>query len=169
MAIRLARLSDANNLAALSIHVWLHTYAKDGVRASFSNYVLQEFTAGKFEAALADLNNPIWIFEKNNSLVAYLKLLTESPCPDYPDCSTEIEALYVHSHFTNQGVGSALLQSALHSCREKEFSHVWLSVNHENQLAIKFYQKHLFTKIGSIMFELDDDCHENFVLLKSIS
>ena len=104
MAIRPARKSDAKNLVALSIYVWLHTYAKDGVRASYSKYILQAFTPEKFEAALSDPDQQIWVWEENKSLVAYLGLSTDSPCPDFPGCNVEIVTLYVH-----QGVGSALL------------------------------------------------------------
>lgn len=50
----LAGPTDAANLAALSIEVWLHTYARDGIRQAFSDYVLREFTAERFAAHIAD-------------------------------------------------------------------------------------------------------------------
>ncbi len=77
--------------------------------------------------------------------------------------------LYVHPHFAHQGIGSALLQTARDYCGERGISHFWVSTNRENQQACKFYQKHHFTKIGTLMFELDDGHHEIFVFLNSIS
>jgi hypothetical protein len=53
ISFRMACLADVQNLAALTIQVWLHTYAKDGVHHDISAYVLIEFTPKKFAA----LNN----------------------------------------------------------------------------------------------------------------
>jgi ribosomal protein S18 acetylase RimI-like enzyme len=169
VSIRLARQSDAGNLAALSTYVWLHSYANDGVRASYSKYIFEAFAPEKFEAAISDPGQQIWIWEEKKSLVAYLKLSTDSPCSDFPGCNAEISTLYVHPHFAGQGIGSALLKSSRDYCRECGFAHVWLSVHRENRQACNFYRKHHFSKIGSIMFELDDGSHENFVFLNSIS
>lgn len=52
--LRRATPADAANLAALSIPIWLRTYAKHGLRDVLSAYVLQEFTADRMAAHVAD-------------------------------------------------------------------------------------------------------------------
>jgi hypothetical protein len=52
--IRGATTTDASNIAALSIQVWLHTYAKSGLRNALSDYVLAEYTPEKIAERLRD-------------------------------------------------------------------------------------------------------------------
>ena len=47
--IRSAVAQDAEQIAALGMQVWLHTYATAGVSREMAQYVLKEFTAAKRE------------------------------------------------------------------------------------------------------------------------
>jgi ribosomal protein S18 acetylase RimI-like enzyme len=50
--------------------------------------------------------------------------------------------------FRQVGIGSALLESALHLASEKEFKKIDLSVFHTNKRAISLYRKFRFKKVG---------------------
>ncbi len=54
MTLRLAQVSDASSIAALSIEVWIGTYLKRGVNAFFADYALGEFTPAKAAQLIAD-------------------------------------------------------------------------------------------------------------------
>jgi len=152
----------------LSAQVWLHTYATAGVRNAFSNYVLSEFTAEKFSTDIAEKHRRIFIkCEKSQHMVGYLRLDFESPCPSDPNVKTEIATLYVQEHHARQGIGRGLLDQAALACRTRNIPDFWLSVNHENQNAIRFYDSLGFKRAGSMYFELDGEKHENFVLRRS--
>jgi len=168
MTIRLAQYHDAGNLTVLSIQVWLHTYAQDGVKTSYSNYLLEHFTKENFAAVIQGPNQDIWIYETDTALQGFMIMKHTSPCPERPDCITEIDSFYVQDQATRMGIGSALLRQAVSSCKDKGIYQVWLSVHHENEIALNFYNKHNFADIGSMMFELEDGCHKNNVLLKTI-
>ncbi len=43
MIVRNAAYADCKELSVLSIYVWLHTYAKEGIDAKVSEFVLSEF------------------------------------------------------------------------------------------------------------------------------
>ncbi|MFD2207759.1 GNAT family N-acetyltransferase [Kiloniella antarctica] len=167
--IRRARPDDVRNLTVLSIHVWLHTYAKVGIIPAYSNYILQHFTEEKFLEAISNSDQEIWIYETNSALQGFLIMKKTSPCPQRLNCMTEIDNFYVHSNITRNGIGTALLNQAVKSCREKSISQVWLSVHHENSIAINFYNKHDFNNIGSLMFELEDGEYKNNILLKDLT
>jgi len=163
-----ATAEDAANLAALSTQVWLHTYATAGVRNAFSNYVLSEFTAEKLSTDIAEKNRRLFIkCEKSQHLVGYLRLDFESPSPSDPKVKTEIATLYVQEHHARQGIGRGLLEQAALACRTRNVSDFWLSVNHENHNAIRFYDSLSFKRDGSMYFELDGEKHENFILRRS--
>ncbi|HWQ09337.1 MAG TPA: GNAT family N-acetyltransferase, partial [Holophaga sp.] len=94
-SIRPARCDDARNLAALAIQVWLHTYATTGIRATLSDYVLNEYTASRFQERCADPAHLVLLAEVDAHLVGFADLDFEAPRGDVPDTRTELATLYV--------------------------------------------------------------------------
>lgn len=164
----LADSADAANLAALSIEVWLHTYARDGIRKAFSNYVLGEFTAAKFADHLADKNQAIVKCERGDHLLGYLRMDFDVPCPTLPELTTEVATLYVRAHHARQGIGSGLLARATDICRARGITGFWLCVNRENAPAIRFYEAQRLVRNGSDYFELEGERYENFILWRDL-
>ncbi|MBS1165320.1 MAG: hypothetical protein H6R00_1345 [Proteobacteria bacterium] len=163
-----ADTADAANLAALSIEVWLHTYARDGIRKAFSDYVLREFTAERFAEHLADNNQTVVKCEQGDYLLGYLRMDFEAACPTIPELTTEIVTLYVRARHARQGIGSGLLATASDICRQRNLKSFWLAVNHENAPAIRFYEAQQFRRNGSRYFALEGERHENFILYRDL-
>lgn len=61
-----------------------------------------------------------------------------------------IPFLYLQKQYRNQGIGVQLLGHAVSEFRKARRSAIHLSVAPENQIAIKFYQKYGFIKIGEV-------------------
>ena len=108
------------------------------------------------------------LYEQDAHLVGYLRLLLDSPCPADPSSRVEIAALYVQEHFIGRGIGSKLLEYTFDFCNMHGVNGVWLSVNHENDRAISFYENHQFRRKGSIFFHLENEQNEILVLYKPI-
>jgi ribosomal protein S18 acetylase RimI-like enzyme len=165
--IRLALSTDAKNLAALAIQVWLHTYAWKGIRASLSEYVLTEFTEEKFQKIIDAPDQIVIVAEIDKHLVAYAALKFDQAREDVPHTNAELATLYVQEHFTKKNIGSKLLAAcAQHAQIRNGNPAFWLKVNHQNTRAINFYRKHGYTQCGTFFFELDGELHENFVLAR---
>ena len=105
--LRDAVLSDAENLAALSIQVWLHTYAKAGIRNVFARYVLTRFTAERLAGEIRNKAKQIVVAEVAGHLVGYVQLRFDAHCPVRKIVLPEVETLYVQEHFVGQGLGGA--------------------------------------------------------------
>ena len=167
ITIRLAQETDAKNLAALAMHVWLHTYAYNGIRTLISDYVFTEFTEEKFRQLIVASDQCILVAEVKEHLVGYARLNFNAARGDVPHTTTELATLYVQEHFTRQQIGSkrlaACAQHAQQLCGNAAF---WLMVNHQNERAIDFYQKLGYTHYGVSFFELGDEHHKNFILAK---
>lgn len=166
--IREARIPDAQNLAALSIQVWLHTYAREGIRDVFARYVFTEFTADRFTQAIGNEQKQLIVAEVADHLVGYIRLDFEAKCPIRGISQPEIETLYVQEHFAGRGVGSALLDKALELCKSRNHGQLWLLVNQQNLTAYRFYESKLFQRIGTVDFELESERHANDVLIKRL-
>jgi ribosomal protein S18 acetylase RimI-like enzyme len=168
MEIRPALPTDAQNLAALAIQVWLHTYATQGLRDALSAYVLEAFTPGTFRTRMEDPRHLLLVVEHDRHLVAYAELDFEAPREDVLGVSTELATLYVQEHFAGQGLGKRLLEACAEATRRRTGSaSYWLSVYHGNANAIGFYRKQGFTERGAFDFEFGGEKHRNLVMARN--
>ena len=158
--IRKANKTDSINLAALSIQVWLHTYASEGIRKEISSFALKTFTEEYFNNLLNDPNYRILVFIKENHLVGYILAHLDSFWQDQSN-GYEVDKLYVQEHFQGKGIGRKLLSELA----VRYGGTFWLSTWVHNEKAINFYKHFGFIDIGHTYFELDkDELHENRIL-----
>lgn len=157
--IRKAKLPDCKNMAALSIQVWLHTYALDGIKQELSDYIFDKFSEESYQILLASENFEVYVCISSNHLVGLLVLDLDSTYEDERN-GFEVVTLYVQEHFHNQCIGRALLShiERVHGAR------FWLSTWAYNEKAIAFYKRAGFKDIGSIDFVIGNKSHENRVL-----
>lgn len=156
--IRKAGQDDCQNLAALSLQVWLHTYATQGLRDKISQYALATFTEGHYQQLIDASGHEILLFIENNHLVGFVVIDLDSRFKGGVG-GYEIARLYVSEHFHGRGIGRALIEEA-----QLQYGlPCWLSVWVESHSAIAFYRKLGFEQIGNVEFNLEGELHENHV------
>lgn len=166
-----AKTNDALRLAALSIEVWLNTYAKAGISDVFAEYVLQRFTSQYFEQIITEGTKQLILAEQDNHLLGYIVIDYQASLPESLHAltaATEISTLYVRARHGGHGIGSALMQQAREAVFARNISHIWLSVLHDNYPALNFYKQQGFQRQGTIWFELPGERHENYVLTQAV-
>ncbi len=157
--IREAHADDSINLAALSIEVWLHTYARQRVRKEIARYVLQNFTEHFFVSTLEHANYRILVFIKEDHLVGYSMVNLRSMWLNQSN-GYEIDKLYVQEHFQGMAIGRQLLAETL----ARYGGSCWLSTWVHNEKALNFYKHMGFVDIGQRLFTLGKESHLNRVL-----
>ena len=165
LCIRIGRSEDADRLAVLAAHVWLHTYATGGITADIAEYVLREITPEKYLAVLSDPTCQVLVAASGESLVGLAVVKFGIPCPAGNYSSAELQTLYVHEHFVGCGAGKALLRAAETEAKQRSDAVLWLTVNAKNTRAIAFYARQGYTKVGTSYFVLGEGRHENHVLI----
>ncbi|THB79036.1 MAG: GNAT family N-acetyltransferase [Desulfobacteraceae bacterium] len=158
--IRDMRIDDCKNLAALSIQVWLDTYAREGIRTEFSEFVLSCFTPAYFEEILESCNRHLLVCEIKDHLVGYVSMDTDPERPDTSCIGAEIVTLYIIHAFHRRGLGSQLVRSARERCGPR----LWLTAWIHNDPAIRFYESIGFKRVGRTWFDLMGEQHENLIL-----
>ena len=73
--IREAIQSDCKNLTALSLLVWLETYAVEGIKTEYSDFALSTFTEKYFSDLLSNANYRILIHQKRNVQIQNLHIV----------------------------------------------------------------------------------------------
>ncbi|MEZ8297625.1 N-acetyltransferase family protein [Vibrio splendidus] len=157
--IRKARVSDCLDLAALSMQVWLHTYATQGLRRKISHYALSTFTENYFQQIINNMACETWVYIKDEHLVGFIVVDLKSYFKDETN-GYEVTTLYVSEHFQGQGVGRQLLDQI----KNQHGLPYWLSTWVNNHNALNFYENLRFKLIGELSFDLDGELHENHVL-----
>ena len=141
--------------------VWLDTYAIEGVKDSFSDYLFGSFLPEHFENKLRNNRYAMIVAIRDDYLLGYIMLDFKS-FHKTPDNGFEISRLYVSQHFKGQGIGKQLLNEMDNAYGKK----CWLAAYSGNIAAISFY-KHLgFKDIDNAIFILNDEKVENRILAK---
>ncbi len=159
--IRRGKKEDSLDLAALSIQVWLHTYAKDGLRRGISSYPLDTFTEQYFNEMSQNQDYCLLVCIENNHLIGFIAANLKSYWQDRAN-GYEIEIFYIQEYFQRRGFGRCLLTALVDRCGTP----FWLSTWIYNENAIKFYRRMGFVDGGHKYFYLAGEAHKNLVLIQ---
>ncbi|WP_100643725.1 GNAT family N-acetyltransferase [Alteromonas facilis] len=155
--IREATKDDCLSLAALSIKVWLETYAKEGIIGQHAEYVLSTFSETYFVRLINDHNYRLLISEHSGTIQGYI-LINLTSHYQTPNNGYEVEKLYIDSIFKGKGLGKSLLNAI-----ERRFGKpFWLYTWIENE-SNSFYTHLGFEKVGTLTFEFAGQLVENNV------
>jgi diamine N-acetyltransferase len=164
--VRKARVADAGNLAVLLQQVWISTYAEEGIRTEFSDYVLDEFTPTAVRARLLEEGKMSLVVEADGHIMAYVEVNLRAKCPHKYVDAPELAVLYVLERFKRRGLGRRLLREVEQLLLEQGYGALWTSVYYWNTNAIEFYHRKGFHKVGITYFEMDGNRYENWIMLK---
>lgn len=160
---RAASLDDAPRLSQLASWVWLHTYAQDGVRASFADYLERTFSPATLAGLIDSKTQTLWVAEQDGHLLAWAHGDLGAACPvaGVYGPQAELSRLYVVPPAQGRGLGAALLRRLRASWPERAF---WLSAWVCNEGALRFYRREGARQLGETWFELGTERHRNEVL-----
>jgi GNAT superfamily N-acetyltransferase len=165
LTIRMGAHADAACLAALGTQVWLHTYARSGIRPALARYVQEHLSPAAYQHQLDRSDAFTLVAEVDEHLVAYAMSELGRACLAPSPASTHLDKLYVQEHFVGTGIGSALLAAVrAETLRRAGSPALWVTVNSQNQQARAFYTRRGFTDIGLSNFDLYGEQHENRIL-----
>lgn len=159
MIVRELEERDCENLSALSIHVYLSTYANDGIRDNISKFVLHNFSPITFKNILESSHVRCFLAISNEHVVGVLIVNLKSKYQDTTEFGYEIETLYIHPKFQRTGIGQMFLKYLRNNIGEISWLTTWV----HNHNAIKFYEKNGYKIIGETQFYLFTEQHKNHV------
>ena len=168
MTLRAAVISDASSIAAISIEVWIGTYLKQGVSGFFADYALAEFTPQNTEQLISDPAEFILVSENTEGIDGFIRVSSARQAPVAGCSQLEIATFYVQPRHHGKGIGKALLQAALHHCRNQSSDPVWLTTNAENAPAIAFYLAQGFEQVGETYFAIADQTYLNAIFARRL-
>jgi GNAT superfamily N-acetyltransferase len=165
LTVRVGTLPDAACLAALGSQVWLHTYARSGIRPAIARYIHEHLSTAAFQLQLERPDAFTLVAEVDGHLVGFAIIEFGKACFARSAASTHLDKLYVQEYFVGTGIGHALLGGMrAEASRRAGSSALWLTVNSQNRAARAFYARQGFKDIGDTVFNLYGEQHENRIL-----
>lgn len=164
--IRRATKEDVLNLSVLKKQVFISTYAIDGIRKDFSEYITSEFSEENLQENLKDENRIVLVAEQNDFLIGCAEIEINNRCNETKDNSPELTVLYVFEHAKGKGIGYRLITECESIVKRLNYPGLWLTVYHQNFNAIQFYNRQQYKDIGQWFFEMGGEKHENRIMFK---
>ena len=167
MLLRLQKCKpiDLDLLAQISIKTFVDAFEKANDPIDFKSYTDQAFSR---ETLLSELNNTdtsFYFVFKDTHLIGYFKLNENQAQTDLKSKETiELERIYVVENFQGQHIGKWMLNEVKKIAFEKQKEFLWLGVWQENGKAIRFYEKHGFSKFAEHPYYIGNDKQTDWLM-----
>ena len=143
------------DLARIILHEFYHPQMP---KAHIDFFISEYQTAEKIEKQIEN-NFEYYLIYRNVKPIGYLGLETKS---DY----LVLSKLYILDSERRSNIGAAAIELSKQRLAEQKFNKMELFVNHLNGMAIKFYEKHGFFTIKSVVHTYDSGQSETDILMR---
>ena len=149
--------------------MFLDTYATDGIRPSLAREVLEHLSTSAISALLARPATVFIVAEVSEHMVGFAQFTLGARHPLVAGgVQAELNRLYVHTRFSGQGIGEALLRRAEMLATEHGASVMWLTAWVENRRALAFYAARGYTDVGATPYVFETEAYENRVFAAAL-
>ncbi|WP_136467877.1 GNAT family N-acetyltransferase [Flagellimonas onchidii] len=158
-------LSDLDLLVKISLETFAAAFEKHNDPRDFSDYVTSAFNNHKLSAEIQNPNSWFYFVKHNEETIGYIKLNRGEAQSDIKDDkSLELERIYVLQPYQGKGIGRWILEQIRQLALKQRVDFIWLGVWEKNEAAIRFYQKHGFTKFGAHPYYIGKDKQTDWLM-----
>lgn len=170
VSFRRALPADAACLTALSIQVFVDTYAVDGLRADLAREALACFTLARSEARIADRGSLVLVAERAGSLLGFADSAPTCELPLHGlEEGWELLRLYVPHRWQRMGLGAGLLAGVEDYTQAQGARCLWLGAWAGNTNACAFYLAQGYEDVGAVDYFIEAQAHQNRIFRKRLA
>ena len=165
-SIRTATVEDADALAQFARRIFFETFAKENTPEDMERYVAETFGPALQRAELLDAKVHYLLLQADGRLAGYTKLARGEANPRGRR-PLQVCRFYLDSPWHGSGAANSLMEAVLALAQREGNDDVWLGVWEHNLRAIRFYQKHGFTRVGEQPCQVGEDVQTDWVMARS--
>ena len=177
LVIRIADAADADRLAELAADTFPLACPPSTTAEAIAAFISANFTVERMAEHLADADRTLLVaHELDGHFVGYSMLIAGDPGDADAAVAVsgrpavELSKFYTRALAHGTGVvAGPLMAATLEAAAAAGAASAWLGVNEENGRAIRFYEKHGFTKVGRKHFRLGDRDEDDWVLERRLA
>jgi ribosomal protein S18 acetylase RimI-like enzyme len=171
ITIRSAISTDAAALAELAAETFPLACPPHTTAEAIAAFIAEHFTVERFAGYLGDIGRTLLVAEESDGrFVGYSMLIAGEPGDADAAAAVghrptiELSKFYTRATAHGTGVARPLMAATLDAASARGAPSTWLGVNEENARAIRFYEKHGFTKVGRKHFNVGGRIEDDWVL-----
>jgi ribosomal protein S18 acetylase RimI-like enzyme len=165
LSYKICDLEDLQVLVEISVNTFISAFEKQNDPEDFKVYMATAFSKEQIKKELLDENTSFYLVYNEKDLVGYFKLNEkEAQTEPLGKASIEIERIYVLDEFQGQQIGKQMLLKTIEIAKEKCLTFIWLGVWEKNIAAIRFYERHGFTKFDMHSFYIGSDKQTDWLM-----
>lgn len=167
MSIRFEKCgsADLDQLIEISRTTFVDAFEKDNDPDDFRAYIENAFARANIEQQLEHPDSTFYFVFKGETLVGYFKLNENSAQTDVKlSESVELERIYVVKEYQGNQIGKTMLHEALRLGVKRQKTFLWLGVWQKNTDAVRFYERHGFSKFGTHPYYIGDDKQTDWLM-----
>lgn len=171
ISLRRASVDDASALAIVGAGTLLESFAGlvDGQALLLQCAKVHSETS--YREYFSKPETAVWlaILQPGDAPIGYVMLTApDLPSIDITSDDIEVKRIYLFARFQGSGGGKLLLNQAVTAARETGKGRLLLGVNAENQLALSFYYRNGFEKVGTRKFQVGNILCDDFILARQL-
>ena len=155
-------------LLDLEQRTFREAYSADSRAEDIEAYIASSYSVKKLSKELSDPGIHFFMGTLGSEHIGFVMLRRDAARPDcVPDeGAVQLSRLYVLKRFYGQGLGKALLSTAIAHALQNGHQTMWLSVWEKNTRALEFYRKQGFQRLGTQTFQVGSDPQKDVILGK---
>jgi ribosomal protein S18 acetylase RimI-like enzyme len=172
ITIRQCAPGDELALSIIGQATFLDTFAGVLSGKDILGHCVRQHSSEKYVGWLQDPASAVWIaeIEPGQAPVGYLVLTkADLPLPDISPDDAEVKRIYLLNRFRGAGLGRRLMQEAETHTRSHGIRRLLLGVYSRNAVAISFYEKLGYKRVGERTFTVGDSTYHDFILALSLA
>jgi GNAT superfamily N-acetyltransferase len=168
--IRRATAADNVLLSELGAALFTDAFGADNTPENLAAYLAETYNPAKQASELADPATQYLILEVDGRPAGYARLTIEPPPAPHSvgQHPMELVRFYFVKQWHGTGLAAVLMQACLAAAHAAGCDALWLSTWQRNGRGIAFYEKHGFTRAGTLTFVVGDDPQTDWLLVRSV-
>ena len=166
---RIGAPEDVLSVSVAATHVFLDTYATEGLRPVLAREASSVYSAEAFLSRLHDSATTFILAESSDHLLGFAEFTRGRPCPcAAAEFGIELVRLYVLPIAQGKGLGRSLLHRAESFLAAESASGLWLAAWSGNHRALSFYPAVGYEPVGLTNYIIEGQAYENQVFAKAL-
>jgi GNAT superfamily N-acetyltransferase len=165
-----ADISHSKILSKLGYDTFYETFVHVNNPDDFEAYISKAFTVEQLEKEIQEPGSIFYILYLEDVPVGYARLRNSTEVDSqFPGNKTkELQRIYVQQNIVGKSFGTLLLKHCMAEAKNLGVAILWLGVWERNERALRFYDKHGFTKFSSHIFMMGTDVQTDILMKKDL-
>lgn len=168
-----AGLWDAEALSDVAAATFPLACPPDATPDDIEIFINDVLSYERFGEYLSDPRRTVLKAVEGDRIVGYVMLIDAEPAEPIAAAisvrpALEISKMYVLPGQHGTGTSDALMHAAVKLAKDGGYAAMWLGVNQHNQRAQRFYNKHAFERVGTKTFQVGQQTHHDYVMVRRL-